>query len=422
MDDCRIPERRQYILRLPVYFDNHATTPVDEEVLNIMLVSMREVIGNPASDSHLYGVEAKTAVETARNLISYHISARPSEIVFTSGATEAINTAIKGLVTPSKLSKCHFVTTQIEHKAVLDCHTFLQQNGAEVTFLPTGSNGIVCVDKLSESIKPNTVLVSVIAANNEIGTIQPIAEIGKICRDHGTRFLTDATQAFGKIPLNVEQMQIDMMAASAHKIHGPKGIGFLYIRSKPNRIHLSTLIHGGGQERGLRSGTLNVAGIAGFSKATDIAIKRMSEDWEFIKNLRDQLRDNLLSRLDFTVVNGDVDQRLPNNLSIAFLGVDSEALMLSLRKDVAISSGSACTASELLPSHVLRGIGLADEWVSSTIRIGLSRFNTLDEVDYVSDRIVYEVARLRGISPFYETLTKKYVDRIRNGVLVSRQD
>ncbi|RMD84458.1 MAG: IscS subfamily cysteine desulfurase [Candidatus Dadabacteria bacterium] len=384
-----------------VYMDYQATTPVDPRVLEAMLPYFCERFGNPASRTHRAGWEAAEAVQAARERIAATIGARPKEIVFTSGATESDNLAIKGVVSFYRDRGSHVVTVRTEHKAVLDCCRALERAGlAEVTYLKVGRDGLVDPEDVRRAITERTVLVSVMHANNEIGVIQPIEEIGRITREAGVLLHCDAAQSLGKIPIDVDRMQVDLMSLSAHKVYGPKGIGALFVRSREPRVRLTPLIDGGGHERGMRSGTLNVPGIVGFGEACRIAQEELEAEAARLLELRERLRNRLLAELDGVFVNGDVERRLPGNLNVSFAHVEAESLLMGL-KDIALSSGSACTSASLEPSHVLRAIGLDDDLAHGSVRFGLGRYTTREEVDYVAERVIAEVRRLRRLSPLY---------------------
>lgn len=388
-------------LRFPIYLDNHATTPVDPRVLEAMLPYFTEKFGNPASRQHKFGWEAESAVELARKQIAELINSNPKEIIFTSGATESINLAIKGVAFAYAEKGKHIITTQIEHKATLDTCKRLEKMGFKVEYVPVDKYGVVDPDEIKKRITPETILVSVMFANNEIGTIEPIEEIGKICSEMNVLFHTDAAQALGKIPIDVQKLNIDLMSVSAHKLYGPKGIGALFIKKKTPKIKIIPIIDGGGHEGGLRSGTLNVPGIVGFGKACEIAKLEMKEEAERTKHLRDKLQNEIMSKLEDVYLNGHPEQRLPNNLNLSFYGVESEAILMGM-KEVALSTGSACSSTNVEKSHVLKAIGLNDDLISSAIRFGIGRFNTEEEIDYVINRIVEVVNHLRSISPKYK--------------------
>ncbi|MCI0572916.1 MAG: IscS subfamily cysteine desulfurase [Myxococcaceae bacterium] len=436
--------------KLPIYMDYHATTPVDPRVLEAMLPYLREDFGNAASRNHPFGWKAEAAVELARKQVADLIHASDKEIVFTSGATESNNLALKGVVEFYKHKGDHIITLSTEHKAVLDTCKRLERirqerldelkalrlaqlsgqdvtpenatalaaehaleqdatwqkwsalptGGARVTYLTPNKDGLVDLEALKAAITDRTILVSVMLANNEIGVVQPLAEIGRICREKGVLLHTDATQGAGKVPFDVEAMQVDLASLSAHKMYGPKGVGALYVRRKP-RVRIAPIIDGGGHERGMRSGTLNVASIAGFGKAAELARAEMADEAVRLGRLRQRLLDGLQRELDFCHVNGSLEHRMPGNLNISFAYVEGEALMMAI-KDVAVSSGSACTSASLEPSYVLRALGVEEELAHSSIRFGLGRFNTEEEVDYVVKLVVEKVKKLREMSPLYE--------------------
>ncbi|MGZ6080787.1 MAG: IscS subfamily cysteine desulfurase [Myxococcaceae bacterium] len=437
-------------MNLPIYMDNHATTALDPRVLEAMLPYLREDFGNAASRNHAFGWRAEAAVEQARAQVAALIGAQPNEIVFTSGATESDNLALKGVAEFYRSKGDHIITLKTEHKAILDSGKRLERMrqerleelkllrlmeltggevkpedvdalaaqykldqdpvlqrwntvihpGARVTYLDVEKDGRVSLEKLAAAITDRTILVSVMLANNEIGTVQPLAEIGKLCRSRGVLFHTDAVQGVGKVPFDVESMKVDLASLTAHKIYGPKGIGALYVRRKP-RVRIAPIIDGGGHERGMRSGTLNVAGIVGFGKAAEIARTEMAAESGRIRGLRDRLQAKLMAELDMCTVNGSVEHRLPGNLNISFSYVEGEALMMAI-KDVAVSSGSACTSASLEPSYVLRALGVEEDMAHSSIRFGLGRFNTEAQVDTVARLVVDKVKKLREMSPLYE--------------------
>jgi cysteine desulfurase len=388
-------------VKLPIYFDNHATTPVDPRVLEAMLPYFTEKFGNAASRNHEFGWRAEEAVENARGQIARLIGASPKEIIFTSGATESDNLAIKGVVETYREKGNHIVTQVTEHKAVLDGCKRLEKYGYEVAYLPVEKNGRVRVEDARAAITPKTILISVMYANNEIGVVQPVAEIGKIAKEKGVLFHVDAVQAVGKIPVNVEKDGIDLLSISAHKMYGPKGVGALYVRRKNPRVHLAAMIDGGGHERGMRSGTLNVPGIVGLGKASAICQAEMDAESKRLARLRDKLQSALVSGLDGTSINGSAEWRLPNNLNISFAGVEGESLLMGIN-DIAVSSGSACTSAHIEPSYVLKALGVNEDLAHSSIRFGLGRFNTEEEVDYVAARVIETVKRLRELSPLFE--------------------
>lgn len=380
-------------VRLPIYMDYHATTPVDRRVLEAMLPYFSEKFGNPHSVSHTFGWEAEEAVERGREQVARLIGADPKEIVFTSGATESNNLAIKGAARFYKAKRNHLVAAATEHKCVLESCKCLAREGFEVTVLPVRPDGLVELDAVERAITENTVLVSIMAANNEIGVLQPIAEIGAICRARGALFHTDAAQAVGKIPLDVKAMNVDLLSISGHKIFGPKGIGALYLRRRP-RVRLDPLIDGGGQERGWRSGTVPTPLVVGLGQACAIYAEEGEAESRRLRALRDRLYERIAGRLDGVVLNGDAARRLPNNLNLSFEGLAPGALLAAL-KDVALSSGSACTSAAVEPSYVLRALGVPDALVNTSVRFGLGRPTTEAEVDYVADRVVAEAKRLR---------------------------
>ncbi len=445
------------MLKLPIYMDNHATTPLDPRVLEAMLPYLQEDFGNAASRNHAFGWKAEAAVEQARKQVAALIGASDKEIVFTSGATESDNLAIKGVVEFYKDKGDHIITLKTEHKAVLDTCKRLERirqerldelklmrlaqltgapvsrdhlaeltikhdldqdavyrqwaemptGGARVTYLEVEKDGRIDLEKLEAAMTDKTILVSIMLANNEIGTVQPVAEIGKLCRQRGILFHCDAVQGLGKVPFNVEEMNVDLASITSHKMYGPKGVGALYVRRKP-RVRIAPIIDGGGHERGMRSGTLNVASIVGFGAAAQIAREDMPEESARIFRLREKLRTGIMSQLDMVTVNGSMEHRLPGNLNISFAYVEGEALMMAI-KDVAVSSGSACTSASLEPSYVLRACGVEEELAHSSIRFGVGRFNTEEEVDYVIKLMVDKVNRLREMSPLYE-MAKEGID------------
>jgi cysteine desulfurase len=391
--------------------DNHATTPIDPRVLEAMLPYFTERFGNAASKSHPFGWEAESAVDTAREQIAKLIGAAAKEIVITSGATESDNLAIKGVADAYREKGNHIVTCVTEHKAVLDSCKVLQKHGFDVTYLPVRSDGLIDVQRLKEALTDRTILISLMAANNEIGTINPIKEIGRLAKEKNILFHTDATQGVGKIPLNVETMGIDLLSLTAHKMYGPKGVGALYVRSTKPRVKLTPLIDGGGHERGMRSGTLNVPGIVGLGKACEIAQREMSAEGERLIALRERLKDGIVAELDEVYLNGHAVERLAGNLNMSFADIEGESLLMGL-KEIAVSTGSACTSASLEPSYVLKAIGLADELAYSAIRFGLGRFNTEEEIDFTIHRVVEEVRRLREISPVYKAKKARLQKRV----------
>ena len=388
-------------LKLPIYFDNHATTAVDPRVLEAMLPYFTEKFGNAASRNHEFGWRAEEAVENARGQIARLIGANPKEIIFTSGATESDNLAIKGVAEAYREKGNHIVTQVTEHKAVLDSCKRLEKYGCEVSYLPVEKDGRVRLEDIREAITPKTILISAMYANNEIGVVQPIAEIGKIAKEKGVLFHVDAVQAVGKISVNAEKDGIDLMSISAHKMYGPKGVGALYVRRKNPRVQLAAMIDGGGHERGMRSGTLNVPGIVGLGKACAICQAEMDAEGKRLARLRDRLQHVLMNGLDGTSINGSEEWRLPNNLNISFAGVEGESLLMGIN-DIAVSSGSACTSAHIEPSYVLKALGVNEDLAHSSIRFGLGRFNTEEEVDYVAARVIETVKRLRELSPLFE--------------------
>ena len=398
-------------VQTPIYLDNHATTPVDPRVLEAMLPYFTERFGNAASKSHPFGWEAESAVDTAREQIAKLIGAAAKEIVITSGATESDNLAIKGVADAYREKGNHIVTCVTEHKAVLDSCKVLQKHGFDVTYLPVRSDGLIDVQQLKEALTDRTILISLMAANNEIGTINPVKEIGQLAEEKNILFHTDATQGVGKIPLNVETMGIDLLSLTAHKMYGPKGVGALYVRSTKPRVKLTPLIDGGGHERGMRSGTLNVPGIVGLGKACEIAQREMSAEGERLIALRERLKDGIVAELDEVYLNGHAVERLAGNLNMSFADIEGESLLMGL-KEIAVSTGSACTSASLEPSYVLKAIGLADELAYSAIRFGLGRFNTEEEIDFTIHRVVEEVRRLREISPVYKAKKARLQKRV----------
>jgi cysteine desulfurase len=395
-------------MKLPVYMDYHATTPVDPAVVDAMIPYFREKFGNTASRQHEYGWIAEDDVETARSSIASHLGASNKEIIFTSGATESNNLAIKGIAETWRQKGNHIITATTEHKSVIDSCKRLENNGFRVTYLPVGNDGLIDLNRLEDAITPQTILVSIMVANNEIGTIQDIDRIGKICRDRNIFFHTDATQAVGKIPINLKTTNIDLISFSAHKIYGPKGTGVLYIRKSQPKVRLTIQLDGGGHEYGYRSGTLNVPGIIGIAKALDISIAVMDEESVRLRRFRDSMFKEFSEQLDDIFLNGHPVHRLPNNLNVSFLHVDDNALMMSM-KDIAVSTGSACSTADPEPSHVLKALGLPPERLHSSIRFGLGRFTTEEEVNYVIDRVLTNVRKLRELSPPYKKQSGKTV-------------
>src|SRR5213080_3545461 len=394
-------------IQLPIYMDNNATTPLDPRVLEAMMPYLTTEFGNAASRSHPFGWKAEEAVDRAREQIAALIGGNEKEIVFTSGATESINLALKGAAEFYKEKGNHIITVRTEHKATLDTAKRLERQGFEVTYLPTDKDGRISAQQLREAITDKTILVSVMLANNEIGTVQPIAELGEVTREKGVLFHVDAVQGVGKVPFDVEKMKVDLASLSAHKIYGPKGIGALWVRRKP-RVRIAPIIDGGGHERGMRSGTLNVPGIVGFGKAAELCRQEMSTEGERLRALRDRLNEKLHGNLNEIYINGSMEHRLPHNLNISFAYVEGESLLMGIN-DVAVSSGSACTSASLEPSYVLKALGAGDDLAHSSIRFGLGRWSTKEEVDYVADKLTSVVTKLRDMSPLYE-LAKEGVD------------
>ena len=395
-------------VKLPIYMDNHATTPVDPRVLEEMLPYFTDKFGNAASRNHSFGWAGEEAVETARERIAKLVGATSKEIIFTSGATESDNLAIKGVAEMYKNKGNHIITAVTEHKAVLDTCKRLEKYGYRVTYMPVQKDGRIDLDDLKRAMDDKTILVSIMAANNEIGVLQPWKEIGALCHEKGVLFHSDATQAVGKVPIDVVKDNIDLMSISAHKMYGPKGVGALYVRRKNPRVQLSPIIDGGGHERGMRSGTLNVPGIVGLGKACAIESEEMPQEACKLAGLRNRLKDKLMGELDETFVNGSWEHRLPGNLNISFAYVEGESLLMGIN-DIAVSSGSACTSATLEPSYVLKALGTGDDLAHSSIRFGIGRFNTEAEVDYVADRVITVVKKLRELSPLYE-MAKEGID------------
>ncbi len=383
-------------IKLPIYLDNHATTPVDPRVLEAMLPFFTSQFGNAASNSHSFGWEAAGAVEAARRQIAAAIGATAQEIVFTSGATESDNLSIKGVVEAYRSKGNHIITAVTEHKAILDSCKHMEKHGCKVTYLPIQSDGRIDLNQIEEAFTDQTILVTIMIANNETGVLQPIEEIGKLCRKHGVLFHSDAVQALGKLPLDVNRANLDLASLTAHKLYGPKGCGALYVRDGSS-IRLAPMIDGGGHEQGLRSGTLNVPGIVGFGKACEIAVTDMPEESARTAALRDRLCKKLQSELDQVIINGSMEHRLPGNLNMSFLGVEGEMLLTGLH-DVALSSGSACSSGKTEASYVLKALGLSDEDAGCAIRFGIGRFNTEAEIDYVAGRVIELVKSMREVS------------------------
>jgi cysteine desulfurase len=388
------------MVTLPIYLDNHSTTRVDPRVLEAMLPFFSERYGNAASRTHVFGWQAEEAVQQAREQVAELIGANPKEIVFTSGATESDNLALKGVAGMQRSQGNHIITVATEHKAVLDPCKRLEHEGFQVTFLPVDEFGRVSAEQVAAALAGQTILVSVMAANNEIGTLQPIAEIGRVCKERGVLFHTDAVQAAGRVPLDVEAMGIDLASLTAHKIYGPKGVGALYVRSRDPRVRLDPILDGGGHERGMRSGTLPVPLIVGFGVACRICREEMAAESQRIRELRERLHQGLLARLDGVHLNGHPTERLAGNLNLSFDYVQGDALLMNLR-DIAVSSGSACTSANPEPSYVLRALGVGEGRAHSSIRFGLGRFTTMEEIDYVIETVVQTVERLRKLNPVY---------------------
>lgn len=383
------------MLQIPVYLDHNATTPCDPRVVECMLPYFTVHFGNAASRHHAFGQMAAASVELAREQLARLIGSEEGEIIFTSGATESANLALKGVVEAYASKGNHIITTAVEHKAVLDTCKILQKKGTEITFLPVNDSGQIDLTELEDSIRPETILISVLFANNEIGTIMPVREIALVAKKHGVLFFTDATQAVGKVPVDVSGMGIDLMALSAHKFYGPKGIGALYVRRRNPRVRLTAQVHGGGHEKGLRSGTLNVPAIVGMGKAAEICLQEMNEESTRVAILRDKLEAGIMAAGDVWV-NGDRTSRIPNLTNLCFGDVDGQALLLSLNKDLAVSSGSACTSASLEPSYVLKAIGRTDELAYSSLRFGVGRFTTDKEIDFAIDKVTTAVRSLKG--------------------------
>jgi cysteine desulfurase len=396
------------MLNLPVYLDYNATTPCDPRVIEAMLPYFTHDFGNAASRNHSFGWKAAEAVEKAREQVAQLIGSDPKEIIFTSGATEGDNLAIKGVFEAYASKGNHIITTNIEHKAVLDTCKHLEKKGAEITYLPVNKGGLIDLHEMESAIKPNTILIAVMYANNEIGTIMPIAEIGALAKKYNILFFTDATQAVGKIQVDVQKDNIDILAMTAHKMYGPKGAGALYVRRRNPRVKLSAQIDGGGHERGMRSGTLNVPGIVGFGKACEINDHEMAAEATRLKTLRDKLESELLT-IEETFLNGDKQKRLPHVTNIAFKYVESDALMMSFNKEIGISSGSACTSASLEPSYVLKALGWEDDLAHGSLRFSLGRFTTEEEIDFVIDKIKASVKNLRTMSPLWEMYKKAMI-------------
>lgn len=395
-------------MKTPIYLDNHATTRVDPRVVEAMLPHFTEDFGNAASRNHAFGWVAEEAVEQAREQVAALIGAGAKEVVFTSGATESDNAALVGVAEFYKEKGDHIITATIEHKAVLDTCQMLEQRGFRVTYLEVDEKGSIDLEQLEEAITDKTTLISLMAANNEIGTLHPLKEIGAIARKHGVLFHCDATQGVGHQKIDVEEMNIDLASYTAHKIYGPKGIGALYVRRRKPRVRLTPIIYGGGHERGIRSGTLNVPGIVGFGKAAELMLADGPTENQRIRALRDRLREGITREIDFVYLNGHAEQRHPGNLNLSFAFVEGESMLMGI-DDIAVSSGSACTSASLEPSYVLRALGVGDDLAHSSIRFGVGRFNTEEEIDHTIRRVVETVSRLRDMSPLYE-LAQEGVD------------
>lgn len=389
------------MLKLPIYLDNHATTPVDPRVLEIMLPYFSETFGNAASRSHAFGWRAEEATEKGREQIARIVGASPKEIIFTSGATESDNLALIGVAEMYREKGNHIITTPIEHKAVLDTCKYLETKGFDVTYLPVDKNGRVNPDDLHKTITDKTILISTMHANNEIGTLQPLKEIGKIAKEKGVLFHSDAAQSIGKVPLNVEEFGLDLVSISAHKMYGPKGVGALYVRRKGPRVRLVEQIHGGGHERGMRSGTLNVPAIVGFGAAAELSERLMHEEAPRIARWRDKMLAELKAGIPQIYLNGHPTERLPGNLNVSFAYVEGESIIMGM-KELAVSSGSACTSASLEPSYVLKAIGVGEDLAHTSIRFGIGRFNSEEEVAYATKTVIETITRLRELSPLWE--------------------
>tara|TARA_B100000683_G_scaffold276476_1_gene330638 strand:- start:3471 stop:4688 length:1218 start_codon:yes stop_codon:yes gene_type:complete len=396
------------MVQTPIYFDNHATTPLDPRVLEAMMPYLTNTFGNSASRNHSFGWAAEDAVEKAREEVASLLGAHPKEIIWTSGATESDNLAIKGIAHFYQERGKHIITSKIEHKAVIDACRALEVDGFEVTYLTPGRDGLISVDQVEAAMRDDTILVSLMHVNNELGVINPIKEIGALTRERKVFFHCDAVQSIGRLPFDVNELNVDLVAISGHKLYGPKGVGALYVRRKP-RVRLAPIIHGGGHERGFRSGTLNVPGIVGFGKACALAEAEMHEEDKRVAALRDRLHKKITDALPEVYLNGSQEHRVSGNLNISFAYVEGESLLMAINKDVAVSSGSACTSASLEPSYVLRALGVGDELAHSSIRFGLGRFSTEEEVDYVANLVIDAVTRLRDMSPLWE-LVQEGVD------------
>ncbi|HEY0840209.1 MAG TPA: IscS subfamily cysteine desulfurase [Vulgatibacter sp.] len=395
------------MVKTPIYMDNHATTPLDPRVLEAMMPYLTSHFGNAASRSHSFGWTAEEASELARERVAALVGGSGKEIVWTSGATESINLALKGVADFYKDKGNHIITARTEHKAVLDTCKRLERSGCEVTYLPVDNTGRVDPEAVREAITDKTILVSLMVANNEIGTIHPIREVGRITREKGIFFHVDAAQAAGKMPIDANDWNIDLASLSAHKVYGPKGVGALWVRRRP-RIRLTAIMDGGGHERGMRSGTINVPGVVGFGVAAEVALKEMAEEDKRVRAMRDRLHQAIVKEIDMVYLNGHPEHRLAGNLNLSFAFVEGEGMMMAL-KDVAVSSGSACTSASLEPSHVLRACGVEEDLAHTSIRFGLGRFTTDEEVDYVAKLVVEKVQKLRDMSPLYE-MAKEGID------------
>ena len=395
-------------MKLPIYMDYQATTPCDPRVFETMAPYFTETFGNAASRNHRYGWEAEEAVDKARGQIAKLIGASSKEIVFTSGSTESINLALKGVCEMYAKKGKHIITSEAEHKAVLDTCKHLEKLGWEVTYLVPSKQARIEPEQVAEAMRDDTVLVALMWANNEVGTLNPIREIGALCHERGVLFFTDATQAVGKIPVDVQADNVDLLCLSGHKIYGPKGVGILYVRRRNPRVRVVAQIDGGGHERGMRSGTLNVPLIVGLGKACEVSMTDMEKDSQHTSELRDRLEQRITEKLDYVHLNGDREHRLPNNLNLSFSYVEGESLLMGI-SDIAVSSGSACTSASLEPSHVLRAMRVGDELAHSSIRFGIGRFTTKEEVDYAADQVINAVTRLRELSPLYE-MAKEGID------------
>ncbi|MBN8688652.1 MAG: IscS subfamily cysteine desulfurase [Chitinophagales bacterium] len=389
------------MLQFPIYLDHNATTPCDPRVVEAMIPYFTNNFGNAASRNHPFGWQAEEAVDYAREQVARLIGADPKEIIFTSGATEGDNLAIKGVYEMYASKGNHIITCNIEHKAVLDTCKHIEKEGGEVTYLKVKENGLIDLAELEAAIKPTTILISIMYANNEIGTIMPMKEISAIARKHGVLVFSDATQAVGKIPVDVNKDGIDLMAFTAHKMYGPKGVGALYVRRKNPRVKVTAQIDGGGHERGMRSGTLNVPGIVGFGKACEICMNEMEEETKRVSKLRDKLQTELL-KVEESYLNGDKEHKLPHVTNISFKYVEGEGLLMGFNKNIALSSGSACTSASLEPSYVLKALGLGDDLAHSSLRFGLGRFTTEEQIDYTIEQITNTVNKLRDMSPLWE--------------------